>query len=136
MSGPKAPTLEDVAQLPGVSTATISRVLKYPDRIIPKTREKIQGAIDTLGHTPNFGGRAHAPNRTTTVGGIIPAMANAMFASGIQAFQEVLAEAGVTWLIASFGYDPEREFHQIKSLLANGAGGLLLIGNERPEAAR
>ncbi|MEP2027550.1 MAG: LacI family DNA-binding transcriptional regulator [Paracoccaceae bacterium] len=133
MSGPKAPTLEDVAQLAGVSTATISRVLNDPDKVIAKTREKVQGAIDTLGYTPNFGGRALASSKTTTVGAIIPTMANAMFSSGIQAFQEVLAEAGVTLLIASTGYDPARELQQIKSLLANGAGGLLLIGKERPE---
>ncbi len=136
MSGLKVPTLEDVARLAAVSTATISRVLNYPDKVSIKTRKRVEGAIDTLGYTPNFGGRALALNRTTTVGAIIPTIANAMFASGIQAFQEVLAEAGVTLLIASTGYDPDRELQQIKSLLANGAGGLLLIGNERPEETR
>ncbi len=131
-----APTLEDVSRLARVSTATISRALNDPDKVAKKTRDRIQAAINSLGYTPNFGGRALASNRINTVGAIIPTMANAMFASGVQAFEEVLSEAGVTLLVASTGYDPEHELRQIRSLLANGAGGLLLIGNERPAETR
>lgn len=131
-----APTLEDVARMAGVSTASISRALNDPDKVSKPTRERIEQAIDALGYTPNFGGRALASSRTNTVGAIIPSMANAMFASGLQAFQEVLSESGVNLLVASTGYDPQEEMRQIKSLVAHGADGLLLIGDERPEATR
>ena len=133
MKKSSAPTLEDVARMAGVSTASISRALNDPDKVAKPTRERIQLAIDALGYTPNFGGKALASNRTNTVGAIIPSMANAMFASGLQAFQEVMSEAGVNLLVASTGYDPEHELRQIKSLIAHGAGGLLLIGNDRPD---
>ena len=93
-------------------------------------RDRIDNAITILGYTPNFGARALATNQTNTVGAIIPTLSNAMFASGIQAFQEVLSEAGITLLIATSGYDPENELRQIKSLVSQGASGLLLIGNE------
>jgi LacI family transcriptional regulator len=72
-----------------------------------------------------------ASNRSNTVGAIIPTMANAMFASGLQAFQEELATAGVTLLVASSGYDAKHELSQIRSLLTHGADGLLLIGSSR-----
>jgi LacI family transcriptional regulator len=58
-----------------------------------------------------------------------------MFASGLQAFQEVLSEAGVTLLIGTSGYRPDEEFRQIKSLIGHGVGGLLLIGRDRSDAA-
>lgn len=136
MARNSAPTLEDVARMAGVSTASISRALNDPDKVAKQTRDKIEKAIEVLGYTPNFGGRALASNRTNTVGAIIPSMANAMFASGVQAFQEVLSEAGVNLLLASTGYDPEQELRQIKALIAHGADGLLLIGDERPQVTR
>lgn len=129
-----APTLEDVAKLAGVSTASISRALNDPDKVAAATRQKIEAAIETLGYTPNFGGRALASSRTNTVGAVIPSMANAMFASGLQAFQEELDKEGVTLLVATTGFDPEQELRQIKSLIGQGADGLLLIGNERLDA--
>ncbi|MEM9639757.1 MAG: LacI family DNA-binding transcriptional regulator, partial [Pseudomonadota bacterium] len=136
MTRTTAPTLEDVARMAGVSTASISRALNDPDKVAKPTRDKIEKAIDVLGYTPNFGGRALASNRTNTVGAIIPSMANAMFASGVQAFQEVLSEAGVNLLLASTGYDPDQELRQIKALITHGADGLLLIGDARPQTTR
>ncbi len=126
------PTLEDVAKLAKVSTATISRSINEPDKVASATRERIQSAITQLAYTPNFGAKILASNKSNTVGAIIPTMANAMFASGLHAFQQELATNGVLLLVASSGYDPEAEFEQIQSLLSHGADGLLLIGTERP----
>lgn len=125
------PTLEDVARVAKVSTATISRSINEPDKVASTTRERIQNVIRQLGYTPNSGGRMLASNRSNTVGAIIPTMANAMFASGLQSFQEELAKAGVTLLVASSGYDAGHELSQIRSLLTHGADGLLLIGSSR-----
>ena len=132
MTKSSSPTLEDVAKLAGVSTASISRALNEPGKVAEATRKRIEEAIDQLGYTPNFGGRALASRRTNTIGAVIPSMANAMFANGLQAFQEVLADEGMTLLVATTGFDPMEEQRAIKSLVAQGADALLLIGNERP----
>lgn len=126
------PTLEDVARVANVSTATISRSLNNPDKVAPATLDRIQNVIQELGYIPNSGGRVLASNRSNTVGAIIPTMANAMFASGLQSFQEELSNFGVTMLVASSGYSGEQEFQEIRSLLSHGADGLLLIGGSRP----
>lgn len=133
MNKTTSPTLEDVARLAGVSTASISRALNDPDKVTASTRQRIEQAIEALGYTPHFGGRALASRRTNTVGAVIPSMANAMFASGLQSFQETLAEKGMTLLVATTGFDPDQEMQQIKSLVGQGADGLLLIGNARPD---
>ncbi len=132
MKNPDTPTLQDVARAANVSTATISRVVNEPSKVAKATRERVQQVIDALGFTPNIGGRILASNRSNTVGAIIPTMANAMFASGLQAFQETLSEASVTLLVASSGYSGEDELNQIRSLITHGADGLLLIGSARP----
>lgn len=135
MTGSRSiPTLDDVARTAGVSTATVSRCLNTPERVIEKTRAKVLHAVDQLGYTPNFGARAMAAKRTFTIGAIIPTMDNAIFARGLQAFQEELHARGYTLLVSSTAYQADAEAEQIRALVARGADGLLLIGYERDPA--
>jgi LacI family transcriptional regulator len=131
MSSYLAPTLNDVAQKAGVSTATVSRCLNLPERVSKRTRDKVEQAINVLGYTPNFGARVMASKRTYTIGAIIPTMENAIFARGIQAFQDELHIQGYTLLVASSSYDPQIEEEQIRTLVSRGVDGLLLIGHDR-----
>jgi LacI family transcriptional regulator len=132
MKNKSAPTLHDVARQAGVSTATVSRALNVPALVTDSTRELVLRTVDELGYTPHFGGRALASNRSNTIGAVIPTMDNASFARGLQAFQETLADARVTLLVASSGYDMAREFAQIRALVSRGIDGLMLIGAARP----
>ena len=125
------PTLYDVATTAGVSTATVSRCLNFPDRVTARTRGKVMTAVAALGYSPNFGARAMAARRTNTIGAIIPTMENAIFARGLQAFQEALRSHGYTMLVASTSYQPEIEEEQIRALVGRGADALLLIGHDR-----
>lgn len=125
------PTLDDVARQAGVSTATVSRCLNSPERVVEKTRERVMSAVEQLGYTPNFGARVMAAKRTFTIGAIIPTMENAIFARGLQAFQEELHRRGYTLLVSSSAYQPKIEEEQIRALVSRGADGLLLIGHDR-----
>lgn len=130
----RRPRLEEVAERSGVSTATVSRVLNSPDMVREDTRRRVEAVVSELGYTPHFGARALASDRTGTIGAVIPTMENAIFARGVQALQEDLAEAGTTLLVATSGYDPVREEQQIRALLGRGVDGLALIGEERDPA--
>jgi len=133
-SPPPVPTLADVARHAEVSTATVSRCLNSPDQVVAETRERVMQAVQVLGYAPNFSARALAAKRTNTIGAIIPTMENAIFARGIQAFQEELGNHGQTLLIASSSYREDLEEEQIRTLAARGADALLLIGyHRRPE---
>lgn len=126
------PKLEDVARAAGVSTATVSRCLNTPERVVEETRKRVLAVVREMGYAPNFGARALAARRTNTIGAIIPTMENAIFARGLQAFQEELARHELTLLVASSSYRPDLEEEQIHTLLARGTDALLLIGFERP----
>jgi len=102
--------------------------------VVKTTRERVEKAIESLGYTPNFGARVMAAKRTFTIGAIIPTMENAIFARGLQAFQEQLHSRGYTLLVSSSAYDPQIEEEQVRALVARGADGLLLIGYDRDAA--
>ncbi len=125
------PTLADVARLANVSTATVSRCLNLPERVGQNTRERVLAAVRELGYAPNFGAQALAARQTNTIAAVIPTMENAVFARGLQAFQEELVRHGKTLLVASSAYDSELEEQQVRALVARGADGLLLIGYDR-----
>ena len=133
MKKPEIPTLDDVAKEARVSTATISRCLNSPDQVSAKTRDKVLKIVRDLGYTPNFGAQALAAKRTNTFGAIVPTMNNAIFAAGLQAFQEELGRNGATLLLASSSYSAQIEEEQIRSLVSRGADGLLLIGTQRSD---
>jgi LacI family transcriptional regulator len=129
------PTLKDVAERAGVSTATVSRCLNSPDLVVDSTRDRVMKAVRELGYAPNYGAQILAAKRTNTIGAIIPTMENAIFARGLQAFQEELGRHGQTLLVASSAYRQDLEAEQIRNLVARGADALLLIGHDRvPEA--
>lgn len=125
------PTQQDVARAAGVSTATVSRALNTPEQVNERTRQRILKTVKELRYSPNFGARALAARRTNTFGAVIPTMENAIFAWGLQAFQETLVSNGATLLVASSSYDPRIEEDQIRTMIARGAEGILLIGTSR-----
>lgn len=125
------PTLEDVARAASVSTATVSRCLNEPGKVSEHTRDRVMDAVEKLRYAPNFGARAIAANRTGMFGAVIPTMENSIFARGIEAFQRALVANKKTMIVASSAYDVDQEAAQIRTLVARGADGILLIGTDR-----
>lgn len=61
---PKKVSLADVAALAGVSTNTVSRVVRGDEEVADKTRKRITQLLHEMGYRPNLAARALASNRT------------------------------------------------------------------------
>jgi LacI family transcriptional regulator len=108
-------TIQDVARLAGVSTATVSRVLSKPGVVRTHTQEQVMAAVRQLDYQPVAAARALASGRTHTVGCVIPTLDHAIFARSTQAMQTTLAQAGYQLLE-----------HGLKELDLPRVGGQLL----------
>jgi DNA-binding LacI/PurR family transcriptional regulator len=73
----RAPVMQDVARLAGVSHQTVSRVINGATSIRPETRERVLQAIERLGYRPNTAARALVSGRSATIG--IIAAASTLF---------------------------------------------------------
>lgn len=62
------PTLQDVASLAGVSTATVSRTLNSPDLVDPETRQIVSDVIKRCGYVRNEAARTLAMRSTRIIG--------------------------------------------------------------------
>ncbi len=125
----KGASLSDVARYAKVSTATVSRVLNNPEKVAEKSRMVVQAAIDKLGYIPDGAARALASRHTGTIGAVVPTLDNAIFATGVQGFQNRLKKCGYTVIVASHEYDLVEEAHEVKTLLRQGIDALLIVGS-------
>ena len=130
------PTIGDVAQAAGVSTATVSRVLNEHASVATALRLRVDAAVAALGYVPNAGARAMKLQRSGTVGAIFPTVDNAIFAKAIDALQRRPAASGRQLLIATSGYDPDMEARQAMNLVTRGADALALCGVGQSPALR
>jgi LacI family transcriptional regulator len=74
-----ASTLEEVAQLAGVSRSTVSRVINDHPNVRPETRERVRQAIRKSGYQPHAVARSLVTNRTQIVGMIISEAVTTLF---------------------------------------------------------
>ncbi|MGE1562315.1 LacI family DNA-binding transcriptional regulator [Pantoea septica] len=83
----RAITLDDVARLAGVSYQTVSRVLNHSQQVSPRTRAKVEAAMQQLNYVPNRVAQQLAGKATRTLGlatSDLALMAPAQIASAIQ----------------------------------------------------
>ena len=62
------PTVYDVARLAGVSTATVSRVMRGSDLVRPDTRERVLAVIDEVGFIPDASAQGLSRRRKEIIG--------------------------------------------------------------------
>ncbi|MBM6404528.1 LacI family DNA-binding transcriptional regulator [Phycicoccus sp. CSK15P-2] len=67
----RAPTLEDVARVAGVSRATVSRVVNHERRVAADLQAKVFAAVAEVGYVPNRAARSLVTRRTDTVAVVI-----------------------------------------------------------------
>lgn len=130
----KRSTIDQVAQMAGVSTATVSRVLSKPELVRFETRKAVMAAVLQLDYQPDAAARALASGRTHTVGYVIPTLDHAIFARSTQAMQSSLSKAGYQLLVASHEYNPDTEFDVVRTLQQRGVDALVLVGTDHAPA--
>lgn len=135
MDALRKPRLIDVARDAGVSPATVSRAIAQPELLSAETLARVRASAKRLGYSPDAAARALASGRSMTIGAVMPTLDNAIFSRALQAMQLALAAEGYQLLVASHDYNDRAETEAVRTLLARGVDGLMLVGAERaPEA--
>lgn len=130
-------TLGDVARLAGVGTTTVSRALNNPDKVAPKTLEKINQAIELTGYVPNQIAGALASRKSYLVAAIIPSISNAVYAETIKYFSRTLRDSGYQVLLGETDYQEDQEESLVRTILSRKPDGIFFIGiNHTPTCRR
>jgi LacI family transcriptional regulator len=119
-------SIKEVAKRAGVSIATVSRTINVPEKVHPRTVERVQRVIEKLGYRPNLTARALKTGRTNLIGLVVPGLVHSFFAELARGLSGVLREEGISVVIASSEEDPALEQDAIDHLLDRGVDALLV----------
>jgi len=97
----KTSTLQDVARVAEVSTATVSRTLSNPDVVSESTRQRVAEAVKTTGYRINRAARNLRTQRAHSVLVLLPDLANPFFSTILEGISRALSQRGYSMLIAS-----------------------------------
>lgn len=137
LGGSGRPGVRDVARLAGVSPATVSRVLNHSTSVAAATRQKILAAMDSLSYLPDGVAKSFSKRRSGSVGVIIPALGNSVYAESVEAIERHLQQGHYRLLTACSGYDPHKEYELARAFVEHGVDGLILVGSDHlPELYR
>lgn len=129
-------TIQDVADLAGVTKATVSKFLNAAAGgyyVKAETRERIEAAIQELKYEPNAIARGLTINRTMTIGLIAADIRNPFYPDLVAGVQRVVERSGYTLVLGSSGADAKRERAIVRSMIRRRVDGVIL-GSARMHA--
>lgn len=123
-------TMKDVAQLAGVSTATVSRALMNPDKVSPATRKRVEEAVAEANYSVSSLVRNLRRNGSQTVIVIVPDVCDPYYSEIIRGIEEYAVSQGYMILLGDSG--PARKGALVNLILAKQADGIILLGADLP----
>lgn len=121
------PTIQDVARAAGVSTATVSRALSYPERVTESTRRRVVAAIDATGYAPNQTARNLRRRTTGSIVVLVPNIGNPFFSQILAGIEQAASAAGYTVLICDTEQHGRRDEGLRAWLRTNRADGWISL---------
>ncbi len=120
-------TIEDIALAAGVSSATVSRVLNEPERVRPKTRNKVNEIINREGYKPNIFARGLMRSSTDSVGILVSYITNPYMTSIVNAIESTLAKSGAYIYLCNCNGDRKLELKYTEELLRRNVDALIVV---------
>lgn len=121
--------LIDVASRAGVSLATASRALSGTNGVSAAVAEHVREVAQQLGYVANVHARTLAGGATTSVGLVVHEIGDPYFSEIASGVLRVASQQGLTVQICHTGRDPETELVQIRTLVANRVGAIIIAGS-------
>jgi LacI family transcriptional regulator len=121
--------MNDVANLAGVSLATVSRVVNGNGDVRPELSERVRDAVDVLGYRRDLmASNLRSTDRVSaTIGLIIEDVANPFFSAVHRGVEDVAREHGVITFAGSSDEEPARERELADAFGARGVDGLVIV---------
>jgi LacI family gluconate utilization system Gnt-I transcriptional repressor len=126
MAKKKRPTMQDVANIVGVTKMTVSRYLRDPSQVSTKMQKSIAITLEELGYIPNRAPDLLSNAKSHAIGILVPSLTNLVFAEVIRGIETITKKAGYQTMLAHYGYSAELEEERISFLLSYHIDGLIL----------
>lgn len=118
----------EVAELAGVSLATVSRVINPSAgaKVSDKTREKVLDAMRQLGYQPNSIAQSLATRSSNAVGVLVSELHGPFFGAMLAAIEQTFRAAGKFVMVAAGHNREEQEREAIRFLVSRNCDALIV----------
>lgn len=124
--------IKDIANLAGVSVATVSRVINGNTNVKPLVRESILRIIEEHNYVPNSIGISLLKKKSNTIGIILPAV-HSYYTERFNAIAEMCMAKGYGNIVSVTGYHEANEISALIELRAKNVDGVIFITNNITE---
>jgi LacI family transcriptional regulator len=125
--------IRKIAELAGVSVATVSRVFNLPERVLPETRERVLAVTREHNFTPNWFARGLTLGATKTIALLIPAIDSYLSQNIISGVETVAGNNGYVVLFCQTHGDQEVEFDFLKLMKTRKVDGIIQVQSQLSE---
>jgi len=121
------PTIREVADLAGVSPATVSRVLNGFPHIRADVRRRVLDAIAALGYEPNRVAQRLRATHSRLVGILVADITNPFLSTVVAGMEAVFFENGFSVLMSNTNSDVQKELDYLRIMENEGVAGLAVV---------
>lgn len=119
-------TINDVAELAGVSVTTVSRVLNNRGYISEKTRQKVYQTMKELNYQPNEIARSLLRKQSNIIGLIIPNVSHPFFAEFANSVEYHAYQNGYKLLLCNSQLEQVKERDYIEMMKRHRVDGIIM----------
>ncbi|MDD2533518.1 MAG: LacI family DNA-binding transcriptional regulator [Eubacteriales bacterium] len=131
MSKYDALNIKQIAELSGVSVATVSRVINQNGRFSSETEARVRRVIEESGYVPNFVAKSLRTSKNHVIGIIVPDILNSHFAGLVLELEKKLFAHGYSTVICNTNESIELEKKHIDTLIAQQVSGVIFISGTK-----
>lgn len=128
----KTVTVQDVARVAGVSTATVSRALSDPKKVSENARNAVNNAIAATGYRLNKAARNLRKQQAGAVLILVPNLGNPFFSQILQGISAVFSETEYSILVSDTSDPTERDLNLVDYFLDRRIDGLISLDGALP----
>lgn len=122
-------TIKDVASLSGVSLTTVSRVINGSEKVSPKTKAKVDQAIQELGYFPNKAARSLVTKQGDSIAVIFRNLHDPFFGELIRGIEDGALKSGRNVIFCSPGKAEKIRDRYIEYLTNGISDGIIFYGS-------
>lgn len=130
-------SLKKIAQITGLSTATISHVLNGTRQVSQESREKVLEAANEIGYRPNLAARMLRTQKSNTIALVIPGVepkqsTNYFFMDVITGVRNKLMEVDYDLIVSTYGEPKgEKDLRALQVFKKQWVDGILIVPDRK-----
>lgn len=121
------PTIQDIAQIMGISGSTVSRALRDDSRISEKVIREVKNTAVRLGYVPNIAASNLRKGKTKLIGLIVRDIRDGFCLEVIPSVEAACAASEYGLLLCNAGASQQGELEYLRTLLQRRVDGIILI---------